>query len=81
MLKDSRILSLKNFLLTLALLRVAGQSISSFISPALAIIDTEMVAEQLLGLADLAEAQALCIHESMYVVMIGQHQNLVLAAF
>ena len=63
MLKDFRILSLKNFLLALALLRIAGQSISSSISLALAIIDAEMVAGQLLGPADLAGAQALCIHE------------------
>ena len=45
MLKNSCILSLKNFLLTLAPLRVARQSISSSISLALAIIDMEMVAE------------------------------------
>ena len=63
MLKDFCILSLKNFLLALALLRVAGQSISSSISLALAIIDAEMVAGQLLGPTDLAGAQALCIHE------------------
>ena len=80
-LKDSRILSLKNFLLTLALLRVVRQSISSSISLALAIIDAEIVAGQLLGQADLARAQALRIHEPIQVVMIGQHQDLVLAAF
>ena len=56
MLKDSCILSLKNFLLALVLMRVAGQIISSSISFALAIIDVEIVAEQLLGLADLAGA-------------------------
>ena len=56
MLKDSHILNLKNFFLTLAPLRVARQSISSSISLALAITDTEMVAGQLLGLGDLAEA-------------------------
>ena len=56
MLKDSRILSLKDFLLALAPLRVAGQSISSSISLALAIIDVEMIAGQHLGLADLARA-------------------------
>ena len=63
MLKDSRILSLKNFFLALAPLRVARQSISSSISLALAIIDAEIVARQLLGPADLAGAQALRIHE------------------
>ena len=47
---------LKNFFLAFALLKVARQSISSSISLALAIIDVEMVAGQLLGLADLAGA-------------------------
>ena len=56
MLKNSRILSLKNFLLALAPLKVAEQSISSSISLALAIIDVEIVAEHLLSPADLAEA-------------------------
>ena len=59
---------MKNFFLTLAPLRVAGQSISSSISLALVIIDVEMVARQFLGLADLARAQ------------ISQHQDLALAA-
>ena len=81
MLKNSRIISLKNFLLTLAPLRVVGQSISSSIGLALAIIDVEMVARQLLGPANLARAQGLCIHEPTYVVMIGQYQDLVLASF
>ena len=63
MLKDSSILSSKNFFLILALLKVVRQSISSFISLTLAIIDTEIVAEQLLDPTDLARAQALCIHE------------------
>ena len=44
MLKNSRILSLKNFFFALAPLRVAGQSISSSISLALAIINIEIVA-------------------------------------
>ena len=63
MLKDFRILSLKNFFLALAPLRVARQSISSSISLALAIIDAEMVAGQFLSPADLAGAQDLCIHK------------------
>ena len=63
MLKNFCILSLKNFLLTLAPLKVVGQSISSSISLALAIIDEKIVAGQLLGPADLVGAQALRIHE------------------
>ena len=63
MLKDSCIFSLKNFLLTLALMRVARQNISSSISLTLAIIDVEIVAGQLLGQVDLARSQVLCINE------------------
>ena len=63
MLKNSCILSLKNFFLALAPLRVAGQSINSSISLVLAIIDAEMVAGELLGPADLAQAQTFRIHE------------------
>ena len=60
---NSRILSFKNFFLALALLRVAEQRISSSISLTLAIIDAEMIAEQLLGQAGLGKAQALHIYE------------------
>ena len=70
-LKNFRILRLKNFFLALAPLRVARQSISNSISLVLAIIDAEMVAGLLLGPADLAGAQALCIHKSNYVFIIG----------
>ena len=62
-LNDSCILSLKNFLLALASLRVTEQSISSSISLVLAIIDAKIVAEQLFGLGNLAGAQALCIYK------------------
>ena len=63
MLNNSYILNLKNFLLALAPLRLVRQSISSSISLALVIIDTEIVAGQLLSPADLARAQALHIYE------------------
>ena len=52
-----------NFLLTLASLKVAEQSISSSIRLVLVIIDIKIVARQLLGLIDLAEAQTLYIYE------------------
>ena len=81
MLKDFCILSLKNFFLILAPLRVVEQSISGSINLALAIINVEMVARQLLGLANLVEAQALYLYEQTQVVMINQHQKLILAAF
>ena len=80
-LKDSCILSLKNFLFVLALLRVAKQSINSSISLALAIIDAKIVARQLLGLVNLVEAQTLCIQKPTQVVIISHHQDIELATF
>ena len=62
-LKDFCILSLKNFFLAFAPLRVVESSISSSISFNLAIINTEIVAGQLLGPANLPRAQALSIHK------------------
>ena len=65
MLKNSCILGPKNFFLILTLLRVAGLSVSSSISLTLAIIDVEIVAEQLLGPTDLVGAKVLYIYELM----------------
>ena len=63
MLKNSHILSLKNFVHAFAPLMVAGQSISSSISLVMAIINAERLAGQLLGQAKLVGAQTLHIHE------------------
>ena len=54
--KDFCIFNLKNFLLTLPPLRVEEQSFSSFIGLILAIVNTKMVARQLLGPMDLIAA-------------------------
>ena len=40
-----------------------------------------MVLKKLLGLTDLLEAQTLCIHEMMEVVVICDDKNLILVAF
>ena len=63
------------------MLKVAEQSINSFISLALAIIDIEIVAKQLLGLANMASAKILYIYELMWVFMIEQNQDLIFAVF
>ena len=80
-LKNSCILSLKNFFLASAPLRVVEQSISSSIGLALVIIDAEIAVGQLLSSEDLARAQTFYIHELTQVVIIGQNQDLVLVAF
>lgn len=82
--KNLSILNLQGFFLALASLREAGQSISSSISFASAVIDLEMVSRELLGPADLSRVQALCIDERMKepmkVVVIREHKNLMLTA-
>ena len=40
-----------------------------------------MVSEELLGLADLFEAQTLCIYETTKVIMVRKDENLMLSAF
>lgn len=82
--KNLSILNLQGFFLVLDSLREAGQSISSSISFALAVIDSETVSRELLGPADLSRVQALSIDEPikepMKVVVIREHKNLMLTA-
>ena len=56
-------------------LRVSRQGISSSVSFALTIIESEVVTREFLGPADLPGAQTLCIHESSEVVMVGKHED------
>ena len=56
-------------------LRVSRQGISSSVSFALTIIDSEVITREFLGPADLPGAQILCIHELSKVVMVGKHED------
>ena len=40
-----------------------------------------MITKELLGLSDLAKAQALCIHESTELIVVHKNKDLVFAAF
>ena len=62
-------------------LRVSRQGIGSSVSLALTIIDSEVVARELLGLADLSGAQTLRVHEPAEVVVVGEYKHLMLGAF
>ena len=79
--KNFAILSSELILLILALLGKPRQSICSRICLVLAIIDLKVIMRELLGPTDLSGAQALCIHESIEVIMIRKDENLMLAAF
>ena len=56
-------------------LGVLRQGISSSVSFALTIIDSEVVTREFLSLADLSGAQTLRVHESSEVVMVGKHED------
>ena len=62
-------------------LRVSRQGIGSSVSFALMIIDSEVVARELLGPADLSGAQTLRVHEPAEVVVVGEYEHLMLGAF
>ncbi len=79
--KNLGVFSLENFFLGLASREKAKQSISRSICFFLIIIDWEMVSEWFLGLADLSEAQTICIHELTEVIIVGKKKQCVFAAF
>ena len=56
-------------------LGVSRQGISSSVSFALTIIDSEVVTREFLGPANLFGAQTLRIHESSEVVIVGKHED------
>ena len=56
-------------------LGVSRQGISSFVSFALTIIDSEVVTREFLSPADLSGAQTLRIHVLSEVVMVGKHED------
>ena len=69
--KNLSIFSLKLFFFIEASLREARYSVCNSISPALSIINLEMISRELLGLSDLTRAQVICIHEPSEVFMIS----------
>ena len=58
-------------------LGISRQGISSSVSFALMIIDSEVVTREFLGPTDLSGAQTLCVHKSSEVVMVGKHEDFI----
>ena len=81
MVQDFDVLCLQGLFLLSTSLRVSRQGISSSVSFALMIIDSEVVTREFLGPADLSGAQTLRVHEPAEVVMIGKNKHLVLRPF
>ena len=79
--QDFDVLSAEGFFLFYILLRISRQGISSSVSLALTIIDSEVVARELLGPADMFRAQALRLHKLSEVVVVGEYEQLMLRPF
>ena len=79
--QDFEVLGAEAFFLLCTLLRVTKQGISSPVSLVLTIVDSEVVAKEFLGPADLSGAQILCLHELVEVVMVGEYEHLMLRPF
>ncbi len=75
------VLSSESIFLSLASLEEARQGISSSISFSLAIVDPEVIPGEFLGSTDFPGTQALGIHEWAEIVVVGQDENLIFAAF
>ena len=79
--EDLGVLSSKLFFLIMAPLREAREGVCSTVCLALTIIDLKVVTREFLSPADLSGAQTLRVHEPTEVVIVGKHQDFVLAAF
>ena len=79
--QDFDILGAEGFFLLCTLLRISRQGISSPVSLALTIVNSEVVAKEFLGPADLSGAQTLRLHEPAEVVVVGEYEHLMLGPF
>ena len=79
--QDFDVLCSKGVFLLCIPLRISRQGISSSVSFALIIVNSEVVTRELLGPVDLFGAQTLCVHEPAEVVLVGEYEHLMLGAF
>ena len=79
--EDLDVLGIQGVFLFCTLLRVSRQGISSSVSFALTIIDSEVVTREFLGPADLPGAQTLRVYELTKVVVVYKAEDLVFAIF
>ena len=81
MVQNFDVFGTEGFFLLCTLLRVLRQGISSPVSSALTIVNLEVIAREFLGPADLSEAQTLCLHELVEVVVVDEYKDLMLRPF
>ena len=73
--QDFDVLCLEGVFFLSVPLGVSKQGMSSSVSFALTIIDSEVVTREFLGPADLSGAQTLRIHESSEVIIVDKHED------
>ena len=78
--KNLGILGSELFFFSLTFMRKLRQNISSYISLALSILDSELIQGKFFSPADLPQTQAFGIHEWTKIIMISKHKNLISAA-
>ena len=79
--EDLDVLGAEGVFLLYTLWRILRQGISSSISLALIIVDSEVVTREFLGPTDLSGAQTLYLHKPTEVVVVGQYKQLMLRPF
>ncbi len=79
--ENLEVLSSESIFLGLASLGKAKEGIRSSISLSLTIVNQEVILGEFLGPTDLPGTQALGIHESAKIVLVGEDENLIFAAF
>ena len=79
--KNTAIFSSELICFILVFLGKPQQSIFSYICLALTIINAKIVVKELLGLANLSEAQTLCIYRITEVIVVRKDKNLLFATF
>ena len=79
--KNLGIFSLKVFFFGWAFLGIARQGICSCICFVLAVIDLEVITRKFSSPADLFGAQVFCIYETTKIIVMGEDEDLIFAAF
>lgn len=79
--KNLVVLIFESFFFDLASLREAKQSISHNISFSPTIINSKIVLQELLSLADLIKTQVFYIHELIKIIIVIQDKKLIFVVF
>ena len=79
--QDFDVFGAEGLFLFCTLLRVLRQGISSPVSLALTIVNSEVVPREFFGPLDLSGAQGLCLHKLTKIVVVGEYKHLMLRPF